>query len=124
MVDLSPSPVAATTLHVEHLNDATLVTLTRGDLGNEEARAVGDRLSRLAETLGRHHFVLSLRGVPGLSSVTLGKLISFHKRVKQAGGQLTLCSLASELSARFQGMRLDRLFHICPTEVEALGGQR
>jgi anti-anti-sigma factor len=124
MVDLSPSPVAADALHVEHLNDATFVTLTRGDLGAEAAQAVGDRLSRLVESLGHHHFVLSLRGVPGLSSVTLGKLIAFHKRVKHAGGQLTLCSLTPELSARLQDMRLDRLFHICSTEEEARGGQR
>jgi anti-anti-sigma factor len=123
-MDLSPSPVAAAALHVEHLKDATLVTLTRGDLGGEEAQAVGDRLSRLAETLGRHRFVLSLRGVPGLSSVTLGKLIAFHKRVKQAGGQLTLCSLTPELSARLQDMRLDKLFHICSTEEDARGGHR
>jgi anti-anti-sigma factor len=121
MVDLSTSPVAAPVLHVEHLKDATLVTLARPDLTGESAQEVGDRLARLAETLGGHRFVLCLDGVRCLSSSMLGKLIAFHKRAKQGGGRLTLCALTPDLSERIADMRLDKLFHICSTKEEALG---
>jgi anti-anti-sigma factor len=123
MVDLSPSPVATPALHVEQVKGATLITLTGPDLTGEAAQVVGGQLSRLAEMLGGRRFVLSLRGVRSLNSAMLGKFIAFHKRVKQAGGQLTLCSLTPELAARIADMRLDRLFHILPTEEEALGGE-
>jgi anti-anti-sigma regulatory factor len=56
-----------------------------------------------------------------LYSVALGKLIAWHKRLKQMGGELTLCGLTPDLAARLESMRLDRLFHICSTEEEALG---
>jgi len=121
MVDFSPLPVASSTLHVEHVRDVTLVSLTRSYLGDEAFQEIGDRMVRLAETMGRHRFVLSLRGVRCLSSAMLGKLIAFHKQVKQRGGELTLCSLTPELAARFESMRLNKLFHICLSEEEALG---
>ncbi len=78
-------------------------------------------MSRLAERPGCRRFVLNLSLARCLSSSMFGKLIAFQKKVKQRGGDLTLCSLSPELAARFEGMRLDKLFHICPTEEEALG---
>ena len=51
----------------------------------------------------------------------LGKLIAFHKQVTQRGGELTLCALTPDLAARFEGMRLNKLFNICLTEEHTLG---
>jgi anti-anti-sigma factor len=121
MVDIFPCSIEPHGLHVEHLNDVTLIRLTRTDPEGAAIQAVGNRLFHLAETLHGRRFVLSLDGVHCLCSAMLGKLIAFHKKVKHGGGQLTLCALTPELSIRFDGMRLNRLFHICSTEEEALG---
>jgi anti-anti-sigma factor len=108
--------------HIRHLKGADVLTFTRPDIWqDDEVRRAGDEMFRLAESPGHRRFVLHLGQVHCLSSAMLGKLIAFDRKVKQAGGELTLCSLASDLSATFDRMRLDRVFRICPTEQEALG---
>jgi stage II sporulation protein AA (anti-sigma F factor antagonist) len=115
MVDFAPW------LHVEYIDGTALIALSRTDMGEGTALAVGGQLSDLAEGSGCRRFVLNLSLARFLSSAMLGNLIGFQKKVKQRGGELTLCALSPELAARFESMRLDRLFHICPTEEEALG---
>jgi anti-anti-sigma factor len=115
MVDFAPW------LHVEYIDGTALIAFSRTDLGEGDVVVIGGQLSELAERPGCRRFVLNLGAVPGLSSAMLGKLIAFQKQVKRRGGELTLCALSPELAARFESMRLDRLFHICATEEEALG---
>src|SRR5262245_21878915 len=90
-------------------------------MSEEAALAVGRQLCALAEAPRSRRFVLDLGEVRCMSSAMLGKVIGFDKRVKQRGGELTLCSLRPGLVTQFERMRLDRLFHIRPTEEEALG---
>jgi anti-sigma B factor antagonist len=115
MVDFAPW------LHVEDLDGTALIAFTRTDMSDDAALVVGGQLSELADRAGCRRFVLNLAAAHCLSSAMLGKLITFHKKVKQRGGELTLCSLGPELASRFESMRLDRLFHICSSEEEALG---
>jgi anti-anti-sigma factor len=90
-------------------------------MSEEAALALGRQLYALAETPRSHRLVLNSGDVRCMSTAMLGKLIGFDKRVKQGGGDLALCSLRPDLVAQFERMRLDRLFHICSTEEEALG---
>ncbi len=115
MVDFAPW------LHVEHTDDTALIAFPRTDMSEGAALAVGGQLQELAERTGCRRFVLNLSLARCLSSTMFGQLIAFHRKVKQRGGELTLCSLSPEVAARFECLRLDRLFHICPTEEEALG---
>jgi stage II sporulation protein AA (anti-sigma F factor antagonist) len=115
MVDFAPW------LHVEYIDGTALITFPRTDMSEDAALALGDQLSDLAERPGCLRFVLNLSLARFLSSTMLGKLIGFQKKVKQRGGDLILYSLSPDLAARFECMRLDRLFHICSTEEEALG---
>jgi anti-anti-sigma factor len=115
MVDFAPW------LHVEYIGGAALIAFERTDMGEGDLPVLGGQLSELAEMPGCRRFVLNLGAVHGLSSAMLGKLIGFQKQVKRRGGELTLCALSPDLAARLESMRLDRLFHICATEEEALG---
>jgi stage II sporulation protein AA (anti-sigma F factor antagonist) len=108
-------------LHVEYLNGVAHIAFPRTDMGEESALDIGSQLSQLAEKSGCRRFVLNLGMVRCPSSTMLGKLIAFHKQVKRRGGELTLCSLTPEVAARFETMRLNKLFHICSTEEQAVG---
>jgi anti-anti-sigma factor len=115
MVDFAPW------LHVEYIDGTALITFPRTDKSEGAALAVGGQLSELAERPGSRRFVLNLSLARCLSSSMFGKLIAFQKQVQQRGGELTLCSPSPELAQQFERMRLDKLFHICSTEEEALG---
>ena len=115
MVDFAPW------IHVKYIDGTAFVTFLGTDKSEGAALAVGGQLSELAERPGCRRFVLNLGAAPCLSSTMLGKLIAFQRKVRQRGGELTLCSLGPDLAARLEVMRLDRLFHIRPTEEEALG---
>jgi anti-sigma B factor antagonist len=108
-------------LYVVTSGGVSVIHFPGTDMSEDAALAIGRQLYALTEKPRSRRFVLNLGDVPGLSSAMLGKLISFDKKVKQSGGELRLCSLTPEVAARFESMCLDRLFHICATEQEALG---
>jgi anti-anti-sigma factor len=115
MVDFAPW------LRVEHINGVAIIVFPRTNMEEEAALVIGSQLSHLAEEAGCRQFVLNLSAVRCLSSTMVGKLIAFHKKVKQRGGGLTFCGLAPEVATRFEAMRLNKLFHICSNEEEAIG---
>ena len=114
MVDFAPC------IHAKYIDGTALVTFPRTDKSEGDAHAVAGQLSKLAERPGCRRFVLNLSLARCLSSSMFGKLIAFRNKVQQRGGELTLCSPSPEVAAQFERMRLDQLFHICPTEEEAL----
>jgi anti-anti-sigma factor len=113
---------------VEHFDAVTVIRFTDAELTDlEMVQAIGQRMVRLVDHLSHHRFVVHLGSVHRMSSAMLGKLIAFHKKIKQAGGNLTLCSLPPDLYLKFQNTRLHTFFRICPSEeaaLEGLGNQR
>ncbi len=108
---------------VEHFSAVTVIRFTDAELTDgETVQAIGQRMARLVDNLGPHRFVVDLGSVHRMGSAMLGKLIAFHKKVKQAGGRLALCSLTPDLYRKFQHTRLHTVFRICPNEEEALQG--
>src|SRR6476646_9846036 len=100
---------------VERVRGEVVVTFTRPDLVDEDAAwLLGERLFTLAEGEGGSRFVLDFGPVVRVSSATLGKLIAFRRRVKQAGGEVALRSLSAGLAATFRCTRLDTVFRILP----------
>ena len=108
-------------LHVEYTHGIALIRFPQTDMSEAVASEIWRELSQLAEEPDCHQFVLDLSMACCLNSSMLGKLIAFHKKVKQLHGELTLCSLHPEVADRFESMHLNKLFHICSTEEEALG---
>ncbi|MEM7479426.1 MAG: STAS domain-containing protein [Planctomycetota bacterium] len=88
------------------------------DSGNIEE--MGAELLSLVDRDKMKHVLLNFDGVQFLSSAALNKLIMIDKKVKQAGGNLRLCNLTSEIMEVFTITRLDRVFDIRKTESDAL----
>lgn len=79
------------------------------------------RQSLLAEVeAGRAKLVLDFAAVEFVDSSFLGFLIILLKRASSVGGDVRLCSLKPVLRSTFVLMRLDRLFGIHDTPLEAV----
>jgi anti-sigma B factor antagonist len=108
-------------LDVTDKGDVTVVHfLDRNLLDEEMLQVIGDQLSALVDGQGRRKLLVSLKNVDYLASAALGMLISFHKKVRAAGGRLVLCGLAPHIHEVFAITRLDLYFTIVPEEQAAL----
>jgi len=107
----------------ERVGEATVLTFTQADLLDQETvRGIREGVLDLLENRGQRRLVLDFGRVRALSSTMLGLLIALNKRVQQAGGDLTLCSLTPDLDDKFQTLRLHKFFRICPDRQAALPG--
>ncbi len=114
-------PVGSRWFVAERVGGATVLTFTQADIGNEETvRGIREQVFELLESQGHPRLVLDFGEVRRMSSTLLGMLIGLNKRVKQAGGDLTLCSLTPDLYQDFQTTRLHQFFRICPDRQAAL----
>jgi anti-sigma B factor antagonist len=64
--------------------------------------------------------LLNLSRVDFISSAALNRLITYHNRVKKAGGQLKLSNLKPQIEEVFAITRLNKHFDIRPDEPAAL----
>lgn len=101
-----------------------LVRFRSGSILKEgEAEVIGRELLELAETPGQR-VVLSFLGVVHLTSLVLGKLIHFRKRLAEAGGEVRLADIDPRIYEVFSVTRLDRLFRIYEREEDAMASFR
>ena len=112
-------PAAPSWFSLRQVGDVTAVTFHRGPDAWDEA-GVHHLRRQLFDLVGGRRFVLDLGGLDAVGSGTLGLLISFRKRVGQAGGSVALCSLGPGLTATFERTRLCKLFAIHADERDAL----
>ncbi len=80
---------------------------TIADFGNQ-------LMALLNSSEGAPRIVLSFRGVTFLSSAAIGKLIMVHRKIKERGGELRLCSLSPTTYDVFRVAHLQDLFAIDP----------
>lgn len=81
---------------------------------------MGEELFGLLDQDSRKQLLLSFANVEFLSSAALNKLIVLDRKVKAAGGKLTLSNLRPEIQEVFAITKLNSLFDIKPNESEAL----
>ncbi len=81
---------------------------------------LGEELNSLVLVDNRNVLLLNFEGVEFMSSAALNKLISLHSKVKAAEGRLKLCNLRAEIKEVFTITRLDRVFDIRKTELDAI----
>jgi len=91
-------------------------------VGPKVAHEAGEQLYGLMEGEGHRRFVLDFRNVRFLSSNALGILVSFKRKADAAGGTLKLCCLDPDLLDLFRLTNLDRIFAICASRQQAVGG--
>ncbi len=107
---MSPHP-AHQPPRVETDGNVTTVTLSASPVRDAE-----DAIARqLEEVLAapNQHLLLNFTNVDYLNGAELGTLLALHKRVRRAGGRLTLLNLAAHLHELFTVTRLDTVLTIC-----------
>jgi anti-sigma B factor antagonist len=108
-------------LEVEDIGDVTVVNFVdRKILDEQNIQIIGEQLFSLVDEVGRRKLLLNFGNVEYLSSAALGKLITLHKKVTQAGGRLILCSIAPQIYDVFEITKLDKFFKIVKEEQAAL----
>lgn len=64
--------------------------------------------------------VLDFANVSHMSSSALGMLITFHKRIKDMGGQLRLCNISPSIYEVFVLTRLNQVLKACSSRDDAV----
>ena len=82
---------------------------------------VGRELHRLIEEEGHTRLVVNFAGVRYLSSEVLGILAGLQRKVDPVRGSIVLCGMDQLLRDMLRITHLDRVFHVCGDEAEALG---
>ena len=94
--------------------DVTVVTFAQPKfLDDGDIQQMGDELFQVVDS-GVEKILLDMSTVQFLSSAALNRFINLHKRVKNAGGELRLVSITSEIEKIFAITRLNTLFSIHP----------
>ena len=98
----------------------TLVKLAERKILDEMSIAqIGEELLALVEG-DKPKLVLDFASVAHMSSAALGMLITLHKRVRERGGQLRLCSIQPSIYEIFVITRLNEIFRIHESVHDAL----
>jgi anti-sigma B factor antagonist len=66
------------------------------------------------------NIVLDLRAVTFMDSAALAVLVQGMKHCRQAEGDLRVCALQEPVKVIFELTRLDRVFHLFPSQDEAV----
>lgn len=107
-------------LLVEQIGDVAVVRFNGCKVLDEAvAHVIGLELYDLVAT-GHRRVLLNFAEVEFLNSTVLGKLITLHKKLRSAGGELKLCSLQTQILDIFAITRLDRVFDIQEDEIAGL----
>lgn len=81
---------------------------------------LGEELNSLVLVDKCSVLLLNFEGVEFMSSAALNKLISLNSKLKAVQGRLKLCNLRAEIKEVFTITRLDRVFDIRKSEIDAL----
>lgn len=110
-------------IDIEEVGDVTVAKFVDKKILDEaNIQVIGNNLFALIDEDGRRKIVLDFTLVEYLSSAALGKLITMDKKAKAAKSKLRLCGIRPEIYEVFAITRLDKIFDIKPTQVEALEG--
>jgi anti-anti-sigma factor len=115
-----PAPSARHCFEWDEVGDVTVVRFTVRSIRADEVitRAFAE-INQLVEA-GRTRLVLDFGAVQDFASLTIGKLIALHKRLRPPEGRLALCHLTPVVAEGLAVMNLDRHFHLYKTQEEAL----
>jgi anti-sigma B factor antagonist len=101
-------------LRVTAVKGTIIVRVAVDDLGEDSIYTVADQLGRLVDGLDQPDLVVDLEDVRYLTSTALGKLLALHKRVKAAGGRLTLMGVGDHVYEVFRVTRLHEILDVRP----------
>jgi anti-sigma B factor antagonist len=89
------------------------LVLDRNQLTEEDNLAQLDQeFSALIDTFHARKVIVDMTAVAYLTSAGVGRLISLHRRLARANGQLVLCSLSKTVSSILSQSNLINYFHV------------
>jgi anti-sigma B factor antagonist len=99
----------------------TVVTLADQRILDELSIAkIGKQLGELVARASTPKMVIDFRNVTNMSSSALGMLITLHKRIREANGQLRLCNIQPTIEEVFKITRLNEIFQIHLSQDDAV----
>jgi len=103
---------------IERQNNITLVTITADTLddGNEKSF----RKEVISSLDPGANVVLDLDGVKFIDSSGLGAILSCHRHLQTAKGDLKLCCMRETVRSLFELVRMHRIFEIYDSSEEAM----
>ncbi len=107
-------------INVSGMKRATLIEVN-GRVDSTNATQLGEALNQQIDA-GHHMLVVDLSNVEYMSSAGLRELVAALKKArKTAGGDVRLASLSPRVREVLELAGLDTIFHVYPTQVEAVG---
>jgi anti-anti-sigma factor len=103
-------------LRAEVVGDAVLVKLDYKRLDDSNVWDVEEQLVRLAAERDPPRLWLDLAGLEHLSSLSLGKFLALHKRLRALGGQLRLINVGPRVSRLLERTRLSKVLDVRPPD--------
>lgn len=108
-------------MSVEERDGVQVVTLADQKILDEiSISQIGNRLNELAAGSTQPKLVIDFVNVTNMSSSALGMLITLHKRIREADGELRLCNIQPTIEEVFKITRLNEIFTICSSQNEAV----
>lgn len=102
-------------------HDVMVVTLAEQRILDELSIAdIGKQLQDMVAKAPVPKMVIDFRNVTNMSSSALGMLITLHKRIREANGQLRLCNIQPTIEEVFKITRLNEIFQIHKGQDEAV----
>jgi anti-sigma B factor antagonist len=106
---------------VANHNGVMVVTLAEQRILDELSISdIGKQLQDMVSRAPVPKMVIDFRNVTNMSSSALGMLITLHKRIREANGQLRLCNIQPTIEEVFKITRLDEIFQIHKGQDEAV----
>jgi anti-sigma B factor antagonist len=102
-------------LRAEVVGDAVLVKLDYKRLDDSNIWDVEEQLVRLAAERDPPRLWLDLAGLEHLSSLSLGKFLALHKRLRALGGQLRLVNVGPRVNRLLERTKLANVLNIQPS---------
>jgi anti-sigma B factor antagonist len=109
---LPATPRPRRRLRLETSGDATVIRFRDHALNEANAYEIGEELLQVAAELYRPTLRLDMGGVTYLNSTVLGKLLVLLKRLRAAGGELTLYNVEHAVYDLFEVTRLTTVFDV------------
>ena len=106
---------------MEQSGNVRVITFTDDDVRDVE-NMIGRELDGLTDGLGETHLLLDFTNVEYLNSLELGTLLTLHRRMKAAGGRLTLFNLNAQVYEIVTISHLQTVLGICREGRASPGG--
>ncbi|MCE5301643.1 MAG: STAS domain-containing protein [Planctomycetaceae bacterium] len=108
-------------LDVRRDGDIVIIQIVKPQIIDDRVvKEVSDELGNVLGRVPKHHIVLNLSKVTGLSSSMLGTLVMLERRLLQRRRRLRLCNLNAEVRSVLIATKLHRVLLMADSESDAI----